>query len=434
MEGFWLVSGIAAVYSLDRYANSTPLLWRMLYALKHRGGGRMSICAFEDEDRFVTFTKPVEASSSSPPDELMSQLRSPYAIGYVGQEIQPFIRREKPVFATSLDGKLSDPARLRATYAMMGCRFETWEDVEVFSIALASEYGICSDWVDAFSGVMEEVDGGYALAVLAGDGDIIAARDPRGLKPLFLGAVGENFMLVASESCAIESVGGRLLAEIRPGEVLVLSDKRIGRAGGVVGRYPLFQGDARVCCMELVGHLSPETFIEGGLVRDLRISLGWALASIAQNDYLEAVVCLRQSDAEIAIGFSEYLGIPFYREALSKGFEEVGSVALVCGLPPTFTELRQVSAILRGFGASQVLAYSVLPIPKRSCFAALHPIRREELEETGVKALPVAALRKILGKNVCLACITGRPIVKPKVARPHKPGFLSVLKELIERR
>ena len=157
MEGFWLVSGIAAVYSLDRYANSTPLLWRMLYALKHRGGGRMSICAFEDEDRFVTFTKPVEASSSSPPDELMSQLRSPYAIGYVGQEIQPFIRREKPVFATSLDGKLSDPARLRATYAMMGCRFETWEDVEVFSIALASEYGICSDWVDAFSGVMEEV-------------------------------------------------------------------------------------------------------------------------------------------------------------------------------------------------------------------------------------------------------------------------------------
>lgn len=404
----------------------------MLYALKHRGGGRISICAFKDEDQFVTFTKPVEAS---PPDELMSQLRSPYAIGYVGQEIQPFIRREKPVFATSLDGKLSDPARLRATYAMMGWRFETWGDVEVFSIALASEYGICSDWVDAFSGVMEEVDGGYSLVVLAGDGDIIAARDPRGLKPLFLGAVGENFMLVASESCAIESVGGRLLAEVRPGEVLVLSDKRVGRAGGVVGRYPLFQGDARVCCVELVKHLSPNTFIGGGLVRDLRVSLGWALASVAQSDYFEAVVCMRQSDEEIAKGFSEYLGIPFYRDALSRGFEEeVSSVALVCSLPPTFTELRRVSAILRGFGASQVLAYSALPVPKKPCFAALQPVRREELEDTGVKALPAVALRKVLGKNVCLACITGRPVAKPKVAKPRKPGFLSVLRELIERR
>ena len=51
---------------------------------------------------------------------------------------------------------------------------------------------------------------------------LLAARDPRGFRPLCMGKIGEDTVF-ASESCALDAIGATFVRDILPGEVVVVS-------------------------------------------------------------------------------------------------------------------------------------------------------------------------------------------------------------------
>ena len=70
---------------------------------------------------------------------------------------------------------------------------------------------------------LDEVDGAYSLLVLT-ENALIAARDPNGFRPLALAELGDGRRCFASESCAFDLLGARLLRELEPGEVVVVRE------------------------------------------------------------------------------------------------------------------------------------------------------------------------------------------------------------------
>ena len=55
---------------------------------------------------------------------------------------------------------------------------------------------------------------------------LIGVRDPYGLKPLCLGK-RDNAYVLASESCALTSVGAEFIRDIEPGEMITISRKGV---------------------------------------------------------------------------------------------------------------------------------------------------------------------------------------------------------------
>ena len=53
---------------------------------------------------------------------------------------------------------------------------------------------------------------------------VLAFRDPHGLRPLVLGQLGDRYC-VASESCAFDIIGAELLRDVRPGELISITDR-----------------------------------------------------------------------------------------------------------------------------------------------------------------------------------------------------------------
>jgi amidophosphoribosyltransferase len=72
--------------------------------------------------------------------------------------------------------------------------------------------------IQAFS----QVEGAYSLVMMTRH-KIIAARDPRGFRPLCLGRI-EGGWVVASETCAFDLVGATYVRDIRPGEIVVIDE------------------------------------------------------------------------------------------------------------------------------------------------------------------------------------------------------------------
>ena len=78
---------------------------------------------------------------------------------------------------------------------------------------------------------MPKLEGAYSTVVMTKDG-IVAFRDPHGVRPLSLGRLGDNSFVVASESCAFDIIGAKLLREVEPGEMVSLSGPRARGAPG----------------------------------------------------------------------------------------------------------------------------------------------------------------------------------------------------------
>ena len=79
-------------------------------------------------------------------------------------------------------------------------------------------------WAARIRAFMQIAEGAFCLTILTRDA-IYAARDPQGLRPLCLGEV-EGGYVVASESCALQTIGAHYIREVNPGEII-----RLDRSG-----------------------------------------------------------------------------------------------------------------------------------------------------------------------------------------------------------
>ncbi len=151
-----------------------------------------------------------------------------------------------------------------------GATFQTTSDTEVMLMEISrdvNEFGI----VNGIKQAMNRLKGGAYSATLLINDRLFAIRDPHGFRPLVIGRLPDGY-LVASESCAIDVLGGELLRDVMPGEVVEIRED---------GLHTLFvQASKSIshCMFEYVYFARPDSIIDGREVFDTRIELGRRLA------------------------------------------------------------------------------------------------------------------------------------------------------------
>src|SRR5436190_1623745 len=103
--------------------------------------------------------------------------------------------------------------------------------------------------------VLDTLSGAFCLVMLTRD-RVYAARDPWGIRPLVLGRLPDGWA-VASESCALDTIGAQLIREVLPGELLA-----IDRDGIKSEQFSPLGAPARAgCSFEFIYFARPDSLI-----------------------------------------------------------------------------------------------------------------------------------------------------------------------------
>jgi amidophosphoribosyltransferase len=285
-----------------------------LYALQHRGqeGAGIVTC----DGRTAHIHKGMGLVSQVFNEENLGHLRGHIGIGHTRYSTtgSSKLRNTQPYLLETLDGPLAighngnliNAPQLRRELLERGVGLTTSTDSEVIIHLLAGAGG--NDWLTKIRILMAKAEGAYTLTILTLDA-IYGVRDPWGLRPLVLGKVDGGYV-IASESCAFATIGGEMVREIAPGEVV-----RLDRNG-----YELLQGappqKLAFCTFEQIYFARPDSVLNGKLVHQVRQKLGQRLAKEAPAK-ADIVVPVPDSGTPHAIGYAQRSKIP-YSEGLIK--------------------------------------------------------------------------------------------------------------------
>lgn len=164
-------------------------------------------------------------------------------------------------------------------------------------------------WEARIRAFMQIAEGAYSLAILTRDA-IYAVRDPLGLRPLCLGKFDDGGYVIASESCALLTIGAEYIRPLNPGEMVRIDSN--GLTSIQVGKSKRHA----LCIFEYVYFARPDSVLNGQVVHDVRQRLGRQLARETQVE-ADIVVGVPDSAIPAAIGYSLESGIP-YSEGLIK--------------------------------------------------------------------------------------------------------------------
>ncbi len=163
-------------------------------------------------------------------------------------------------------------------------------------------YNASDHWEARIRAFIQVAEGAYSLTILTRDA-VYAVRDPHGLRPLCLGKMDGGYV-VASESCALLTIGANFVREVEPGEIVRIDSHGFTSLRGCPSRQ------RALCIFEFVYFARPDSVLEGQVVHEARQRLGQQLAREAPAD-ADIVVGVPDSATPAAIGFSQESGLRF---------------------------------------------------------------------------------------------------------------------------
>ncbi len=198
------------------------------------------------------------------------------------------------------NGNLINAQYIKDQLEAYGSIFHTTSDTEVVIHLIAiSKYATLADRiVDALS----QVKGAYSMLFMS-EKELIAVRDPRGIRPLVLGKLDGTYV-VASETCAFDLIEAEYLREIEPGEMLIINNE------GIHSTSPFAPAERKACIFEHVYFARPDSIIFGNTVNTVRKNFGRALAREHPVE-ADVVVPVPDSGMPPSLGYAEESGIPF---------------------------------------------------------------------------------------------------------------------------
>lgn len=313
-DGMHEECGVFGVYSTET-RDVAHTVYYGLYALQHRGQESSGIAvAYADKIRYFKGMGLVpEVFANGNLDTLPE---GDIAIGHVRYSTtgassplnaQPIVFTGKcGRMALAHNGNLTNTKQLREELIRGDAVFQTSIDSEVMAL-LINKYSNG----DIVKGVLEagkRFKGSFSLVVMTSD-KLIAVRDPYGIRPLVLGKSLDD-VIVASETCAIDAVGGTVLRDVKPGEVLVVD------SSGMHSYFLEREKHTAACIFEYVYFARPDSIIDGCSVYEARKEAGKILA---RHYPIKADIVSGVPDSAVvaARGYSEVSGVP-YVEALAK--------------------------------------------------------------------------------------------------------------------
>jgi amidophosphoribosyltransferase len=281
-----------------------------LYALQHRGQEAAGIAVCDGETARIHKNTGLVSHVFTP--ENLRSLRGRFAIAHtrysttgssVLRNAQPFLieTRYGPL-ASAHNGNLVNTYELRRELLQKGVGLLSSSDSEVITLMLAGAEG--ATWEERIRATMPKWRGAYSLVLLTREG-VFAVRDPWGFRPLSVGRLKSGGHAAASESCALRTIGCEAIREVKPGEVIRLSNTALS----VLQALPPADPPA-LCTFEHIYFSRPDSIWDGRSVHHVRQRLGVELAREAPVE-ADVVIPVPDSSIPAAIGYARESGIPY---------------------------------------------------------------------------------------------------------------------------
>lgn len=305
--------GVFGIYDLGGNA-AAPAIYYGLSSLQHRGQEScgIAVCDTKGPKGNIECQKGMGLVSEVFKEADLEELKGNLGVGHVRysttgapalQNAQPLVMNYvKGTLALAHNGNLVNTEELRRELEQTGTVFHTDTDSEVIACCIARERLHTRTVEEAVLKTAGKIRGAYGL-VIASPRKLIGVRDPLGLKPLCLGKQGDAFLL-ASESCALRCVGAEFVRDIRPGEIVSITEN------GVSSNTELCQQKAAHCVFEYIYFARLDSTIDSVNVCEARKRAGAALAE-AYPVEADMVCGVPDSGVPAAWGYAEASGIPF---------------------------------------------------------------------------------------------------------------------------
>lgn len=439
------------MFGIWGHEKAAEITYYGLHALQHRGQEGAGIVVSDGETlklhRDLGLVNDVFKRTS------FSELAGHAAIGhvrYTTQEdrgidsVQPLLfRSQTNSMALAEVGNIMNAHKLRGELEGEGSILQTQSDTELLAHLMKRNGKDVTQ--ESIIEALQQFTGAYAYLILQED-KMHVALDPRGIRPLSIGKLG-NAYIVASETCAIDLVGGTFEREVLPGELITISDN-----GMESTRFTLRE-QRKVCAMEYVYLSRPDSDLNHVNVHASRKKMG---KELAKESPIEADVVTGVPDSSIsaAIGYAEQSGLPYemgiiknryvgrtfiqpsqtLREqgvklklAPVRGIVEGKRIVMIDDSIVRGTTSKRIVRMLKEAGAKEVHVRIASPAIENPCFygidmstkqeliAANHSINeiRDIIEADSVAFLSAEGLEqaiikdKTIHQGICNACMTG---------------------------
>ena len=304
--------GVVAIFA---HPEAEKLAYLGLHALQHRGQESAGIVTSDGLTSRVHKAMGLVADIFT--EDVLSKIRGTLAIGHTRYSTagdsallnaQPIlVQSNKGSIGVAHNGNLTNAAEVRSRLERQGSIFQTNSDTEVIVhlIALSREQTL----PEAIADALQQVEGAFSLVLMSPD-RIIAARDPRGFRPLAMGRIPalegqkRDTIVFASETCAFDLIGATYERDVKPGELIVVGPE------GISSRFYVATAPQSSCIFEHVYFSRPDSVVFGRAVQTSREELGRQLAREAPVE-ADLVVPVPDSGVTAAVGYAAESGLPF---------------------------------------------------------------------------------------------------------------------------
>ncbi len=440
--------GVFGIYGVE---NAASLTYYGLHALQHRGQEGCGIISVDEQGKFHRIKGKGLVTEVFRGDELR-EMKGSMAIGHVLytaaegnrlENVQPLLFHHRSGdFAIANNGRLVNAEELRRHLENRGSLFQSTSDSEVLAHLIKKDRGgIDRPRIHSLLDALNMMEGAFTFVIMTAN-RIYACRDKHGLHPLTIGKLGDGY-IVASETCAFDTLGAEYIRDVEPGEVISIDHH--GIRSNLYSQFKHYN----MCAMEYIYLARPDSDIEGCNVHAYRKESGKLLYKEAPAD-ADIVVGVPDSSLSAAMGYAEASGLPYEmgliknkyigrtfiqptQELREKGVRMKLSavrtivkgkrVVLVDDSIVRGTTSRRIVTMLKEAGAVEVHVRIASPPMTEPCFYGVDTTSYDELISA---RLSVAEVCKAIGADslaflseeslykaghrneLCTACFTGR--------------------------
>ena len=271
--------GVFGIFKNDENLDIVEETYLALYALQHRGEVGAGI-AVNDNGKMVYYKDFGVVPEALPERELARLKNGQIALGHVkyasgGQvdhaDLAPLVMRYiQGQLALCMNGALTNHDELKEDLQKGAAIFQSNGDTEIIAYLIARARTKTGTIEEAVQEAVRQLKGAYAV-VLMSPSKLIGVRDTMGIRPLCMGTIGESYAF-ASESCVFDSMGGKFIRDIQPGEMVVIDSEG-------VHSYKENCGEKTAACIfEYVFFARPDSVVDGVSVDMARQRAGIMLA------------------------------------------------------------------------------------------------------------------------------------------------------------
>ena len=277
-----------------------------LFALQHRGQESTGIAV--SDGNHINAYKNMGLVTQVYNEETIQNLKGHIAIGHNRYSTSEgsHIKHAQPVvindhIALAHNGNLPSVTALKEFLEAKDISTDDCSDSELMAKALAYYIEHGNSIKDAMLKSYPLFTGAFCLTILTKD-SLVAVRDTYGIRPLSIGKINGDATVIASETCAFHTVGAELVREVKPGEMVIVTENGIESV-------QIQESQTKLDIFEFVYFARPDSQILGKSVHEVRHNCGMKLA----EEYpitADIIVPVPETAYPVASGYSKASGIP----------------------------------------------------------------------------------------------------------------------------